>query len=817
MSQVLTQKISIFKLSALSLAFFSHYSFASGLVSELGADTELNMAFLQGTKVVPSVLKTGMLFPSGEYYVDVVVNNDNLGKAKLTISPQEEQARMLCLSSAWLKDAGVPIRLDAYTAEYNGQSGCYQLARNSYTRVDFNHANQSLVFSIPQTNVISKTDPSQWDYGVNAFRLHYNGNVVRQSSNQTSAYGSADVNVNMGRWVLSSHMNGTRNSDGSTDFAVHDATLSTAISSLRSDLRLGKGWTRSEQFSDFGFYGVSLRSNSNMTPWESRGFAPLISGVATSTSRITITQNGYTMYSRVVPPGPYELNDVRPVGNGDLEVTVEDASGKKTVTRYPVTTLPTLLRPGELQYDVSMGRRSSHSDISKPFSSGDTGLFWSGSMAYGVGSTTLGGASILHGKYRAGAVTATQALGAFGAISAGAAMARAEYDHRPTRSGHSISAKYAKSFSDTTDLHLMAYRYQSRGYVEFSSFDPTERSERHNYDQKSRYEMQLTQKLTDLSRLHLSAWREDYWDRPGISSGGSLGTSFTLFNNISLSVNAGYTRRPYMDKDDYNGSLSVSVPFSLGGVQHYSSSSVGYNSTTDSTQYQTQVSARPTDRLNYTVAAGMTDRGARSASADMNYGFDAMRVGVGVTQSREDTSLRGEIAGAVVATTESGLLMTRDQNTTVGVVRVPDVAGVKFNGSPETNRRGYTVVGLSEYSQNRIDVDMENVPDNLDLGVTSYSVVPTEKAVVYREFGANYVKRYFLQVRDRQGRLLGGGDARTEQNLNAGFIARNGVLSMSLLSEPKEVKVDLGEGEMCRISMNGIRPRADKVQEVRCE
>ncbi|HHN6510687.1 TPA: hypothetical protein ACP7R6_004703, partial [Escherichia coli] len=42
----------IFKLSALSLALFSHFSFANN-------DSDLNLDFLQGMSAVPSVLKSG--------------------------------------------------------------------------------------------------------------------------------------------------------------------------------------------------------------------------------------------------------------------------------------------------------------------------------------------------------------------------------------------------------------------------------------------------------------------------------------------------------------------------------------------------------------------------------------------------------------------------------------------------------------------------------------------------------------------------------------------------------------------------------------
>ncbi len=805
------KKTPVYKLSMIALSLLSLYSSASGAVS----DTELNTVFLQGTQFVPSILKKGAKFPAGEYYVDVIVNNDNVGKSKLNISSEEELSGELCFSPEWLASSGVLINLDEYTSEYNKLKHCYNLSRDLYTHVKFNYGNQSLIFSIPQANIISRTDPRQWDYGINAFRLQYQGNVAHLSGKETTAYGSGDVNINLGRWVVSSNMSGNRNSDGRSDFAVRDATLSTAISSLRSDFRVGKVWTRNELFNDFGFYGASLRSNSSMTPWESRGYAPLISGIATTTSRISITQNGYTIYSRVVQPGPYELTDVRSVGNGDLVVTVEDASGKKTSTTYPVTTLPTLLRHGELQYDVSIGRKSSNSDINKPFTDGDQGIFWSGSLAYGLGGTTLGAATILHNKYHAGGINITQSLGELGAISVGGALSQADYDNHQILRGHSISAKYAKSFSDKTNLHLMAYRYQSRDYVEFSNFNPTYIYGRNIDKQKSRYEMQLTQRLSTMSNLNFSAWREDYWQHSGHAVGATLGTGFTLFDNVSFSVNAGYNEAPYQAKPDYTAALSMSVPFNLGGVRHYSHSSVGYSSVSG-TQFRNSVSASD-DRISYTASATASDKGARSVSAGIGYEFDSASVGVGVTQDRNNTGISGDFSGSIVVTGESGLLMTRDRSNTQGVVRIADIPNVRFNGSPETNSRGYTVVGLSDYSQNSIDIDMESVPDNLELDVTSFRVVPTERSVVYRDFGANYVKRYFLQVKNNLGELLDGGNAKTEQGVDAGFISRNGVLSMGLLSEPSLLKVSLYGGKECIIDMKGVKNNVNTVQEVRCE
>lgn len=803
----------IFKLSALSLFMFSVLSYASSDVVGSG-DADLNMDFLQGTRVVPSVLKKGVTLPSGQYEVDVVVNNDNLGKAQLIISPEEEKSGVLCLSPAWLKSAGVPLRLDGYAAEFDERQGCYALGKNPYTRVDFNYGSQGLVFSIPQSYLLSKTDPSQWDYGVNALRLNYSANAARNSGQETTAYGSVSALVNIGRWVLSSNMNASRLSDGKNEFAVRDATLSTALGGLKSDLIVGKSTTRSDLFQDFGFYGVALRSNSNMSAWDFRGYAPVISGVATSSSRITITQNGYTVYSRVVPPGPYALDDIHPVGNGDLEVTVEDASGRKTVTRYPVTTLPTLLRPGELQYDMVAGRRSSGGDMKKPFSDSDKGMFWSGSLAYGLGSTTLGGAAILHDRYKAGGLSLTQMMGELGAFSLAGTVSDAEYDNNVKKHGYSVSAKYAKSFASDTDLQLTTYRYQSKGYVEFSGFDPADRYAR--YNQKSRYEATLSQRLTDNVSLSLFGWWENYWNTTGYATGGTLSTGFSLFDSVSMSVSGNYSRYPYMDKPDYSIALITSIPFSIGDKRQYVNSSAAYSSVSG-TSFRASTSGSPTERLSYNVSAGLSSRGSDDVGAGVSYAFDATNTSLNVSQSRHNTSVSGSISGSVVVTAESGLFFTRDQSNTMVVVRIPDVEGVRINGSAPTNSRGYTSVGLSEYSQNHIDVNMENVPDDLDLMVTSQLVVPTGNAVVYRQFGANYVKRYVLQIKDSNGQLLTGGNARTGEGLNAGIISRNGVLSMGMLAEPKEIRVDLGDGGTCRFSMTGIKPEATRVQEVRCE
>lgn len=80
--------------------------------------------------------------------------------------------------------------------------------------------------------MLKHTDPSLWDYGVNAGRLKYYGNFNKNTDNTFNAFGNFDLGINVGRWILSSNMNVSR-SDNETEITSSDLTLSTAISQVQ--------------------------------------------------------------------------------------------------------------------------------------------------------------------------------------------------------------------------------------------------------------------------------------------------------------------------------------------------------------------------------------------------------------------------------------------------------------------------------------------------------------------------------------------------------------------------------------------------------
>ncbi|EDV7203289.1 PefC/AfrB family outer membrane usher protein [Salmonella enterica subsp. enterica serovar Bredeney] len=786
-----------------SLFFLSIYA-------GLSQASELNMQFLRNVSGVPGVLKSGVDYPSGEYYVDVRVNGADVGRMPLIISQTEEAESVLCFTPEWLRTAGIFFKTESYQQAFDTVRGCYALASNPHTQTEFDYGIQSLNFIIPQAYLLDKNDTALWDYGINGFRLIYNGNFNKNTSDELNAYGSFNASLNLGRWVLTSNMNATRNSY-KRRFQTNDITLSTALSSVQGDLILGRSQTRTVLFNDFGFYGAALRSNSSMRSWKSRGYAPVISGVANGTSRITITQNGYTVYSVVVPPGPYKLDDISPTSNGNLVVTVEDDSGRKTVTEYPVSMLPTLLRPGEADYNVAVGQKSTSSDVKDAFSSGQS-VFMLGSYDYGFRNLTLNMASIMSADYQAGGVGVTVPMGAWGALSSNVNMAKASYDNGTTKQGGSVAFKYAKSFSERTDLQLLTYRYQTQGYTEYSDFQPDDVF--YYAREKARYEARLSHRF---DRLYISGsyWQQTYWNQSGHTSGTNLSAS-TFLGRASVFLSGSHTRNAWDGRSDYQASLGISIPFTLGGSQYYNSNSVSYSRYGGST-FNTGASATVNERLNYSVNANTSSQGDRGASASASYAFDVVQTNLQVAKNRYNSSLSGSVSGSALITSETGLLLTKQSMDTVAVVKIKDTPGITFNGSLPTNSRGETVVSMSSYYPSSININMDNVPDSMELVNSSFNVLPTERAIIYREFEAKYVLRYILRLKDTQGQIINGGSAETEQKLNAGFIASNGVLLMNLLSAPKKITVTKGDGRKCSFTMDNVKPNTGSVQEMRCE
>ncbi|MEQ5091650.1 PefC/AfrB family outer membrane usher protein [Providencia rettgeri] len=769
---------------------------------------ELNLDFLQGTKLTPSVLASNVQYPTGEYYVDVIVNNESKGRSSLVISKEEENKNSLCFSIEWIKKMNIPLNLSDYQSIFNKNRECYWLSEYKYIHVDFDYAGQVLIFTIPQSYLVDEDRVKQWNYGTTGGNLKYNGNFSKNYRDKLNAYGNIEFNFNFGQWVLDTNANTFYDGLEDNKFTISDLALSTAIGRVKGDLMFGKSSIAGYLFSDFNFYGISLRSNNKMVPSEKQVYSPVINGFANSTSRITVTQSGNIIYSKVVPPGPYQLDDIIPSGNGDLNVNIEDDKGYKSKMLYPITILPTLLRPNEFRYKFAIGKKDNNKKSVTSFSS-DNPSFLLGDIEYGFNYTTLNFAAIFNENYLSNGAVITQTLGKAGAVSINGNVSQESHKNKKKQYGNRIGAEYAINIKENSELKMSIQHY-NKHYVEFNDYG-YDKNQAYCCSKKSRYEVQISQQL-DSGSLYLSIWQNQFWNKTDSTSGMSIYFFNTLFDDISINLSGNYSK---LDSD-YSLSLGVSMPFSIGDVRHYNSNSLGYSRGSGST-LTSGVSAKLSERYNYNLSMQTSEKGKRSVSGTVGYKFDQVQTNVLMSIDNNDMNIAGSFRGGILTTNESGVMFTQENSDTLGIIRVPDIAGVSFNNSMPTNIKGYTVVGLSDYTNNDINIKMDNVPDDVELLSTSYRVVPTKKSIIFHEFNARYISRYILQVKDGNGNILTGGNVITNEGLDAGFITNNGVLIMNMLSKPKIIKINLGDGEVYQCSMAGITPNLNKLQEIICE
>lgn len=81
-----------------------------------------------------------------------------------------------------------------------------------------------------------------------------------------------------------------------------------------------------------------------MLPDSMQSFTPLVQGVAQSIALITVSQNGYIIYQKEVPP-PFTIADLQLSGSGsDLDVSIKEADGSVRSFLVPYSSVPNMLQ-----------------------------------------------------------------------------------------------------------------------------------------------------------------------------------------------------------------------------------------------------------------------------------------------------------------------------------------------------------------------------------------------------------------------------------------------------------------------------------------
>ena len=782
-----------------------------------------------GAPIDLSRFEQGNVTSPGTYRVDLYAGPHRMGRYDVSFQavPGARNAQPY-LDERLLRRIGVDFsKMDAAVAQR-------VVVRGEIVRIDeavpgasadFDFGEQRLTLSVPQASLAHTArgyvSPEQWDSGVTVGMLGYNLNVYRAkgkgSAADTQGYLSLNSGVNLGDWHLRHSGSYSWATRGSGRYQSISTYVQRDLPRISSQLVIGEAYTSGELFDATQFRGVRIASDDRMLPDSLRGYAPVVRGTARTNAKVTIRQNGVTLYETTVAPGPFEINDLYPTGyGGDLQVSVTEADGSVHQFSLPYAAVPLLLRAGQNRYSLVAGAVHMQQGSSSP-------LFGQGTWQRGVNNTlpAYGGMTFAQGYAAAMAGGAFNT--AFGALGADVTYARTAVPNGTHMGGSSMRVNYARSIAATnTSIALAAYRYSTSGYFGLDDAMLMREGFRNTgsvdtvWRARNRASVTLSQRLGEIGgQVSVMASTANYWNRGGSNVNYSVSYS-NAFRRFSYSVSA--TRQRDID-GKASTLLYAGVTIPLGNASGPLTVSGNLSrDTSGQTQLQSTLSgSRGEDgRLSYSVTANHAsgaDRSSTNGSGNVTFRsqFAELNASLGMSASYQQGSLG--IRGAVVAH-PGGVTFSLPLSETFGIVKAPGAAGARVISAPgvRVNSRGYAVVPyLTPYSMNTVELDPKGLSLDVELKETSQQVAPRAGAAALLQFPTSVGLAALIQASHANGTPLPFGALVYDGNgKRIGVVGQAGKLFVRGLSTAGTLTVKWGANERDRCVIPYELPAAQK-------
>ncbi|HGW5056930.1 TPA: fimbrial biogenesis outer membrane usher protein [Citrobacter koseri] len=787
-------------------------------------DTHFMMGGMKGEKVSDFRLDDSQPL-SGQYDIDIYVNQQWRGKYEVIVKDNPDDT---CLSRE------IFTRLGINTEALNNAGECLLLKQavqgGSYA---WDIGTFRLNLSVPQAYVEELEQgyvpPENWDRGINAFYTSYYASQYysdyKESGNSKSTYVRFNSGLNLLGWQLHSDASYSKSDDNRGEWKSNTLFLERGIQQILGTLRAGDMYTSSDIFDSVRFSGVRLYRDMQMLPNSKQNFTPLVQGIAQSNALVTIEQNGFVVYQKEVPPGPFSIADLQLAGGGaDLDVSVKEADGSVTTYLVPYAAVPNMLQPGVSKYDFAAGR----SHIEGASHQTD---FAQISYQYGLNNLlTLYGGTMLADDYNAFTL-GTGWNTRIGAISVDATKSHSKQDNGDVFDGQSYQIAYNKYLTQTaTRFGLAAYRYSSREYRTFNDHvwannkNNYRRDENDVYDitdyyqndfgRKNSFSANVSQTLPEgWGSFSLSTLWRDYWGRSGNSKDYQLSYS-SQWQSISYTFSASQT----YDEDhheDKRFNIFISIPFDWGDdiTSPRRSLYVSNSTTFDDDGFasnNTGLSGTTGARDQFTYGVNLSHQRQNSettAGTNLTWNAPVATLNGSYSQSSKYTQSSGSISGGVVAWS-GGVNLANRLSETFAIMQAPGLEGAYANGQKyrTTNRNGVVIYdSLTPYRENHLMLDVSQSNSETELRGNRKITAPYRGAVVLTTFDTDQRKPWFIRAQRPDGSpLIFGYEVEDTHGHNIGVVGQGSQLFIRTNEIPPEVSVavDKQQGLSCSITFD---------------
>ncbi|MFK3662144.1 fimbria/pilus outer membrane usher protein [Scandinavium sp. NPDC088450] len=723
----------------------------------------------------------------GRYNVDVWLNGQFVGRQDVVFRHDATGKTAPCFPASFWQEQGVA------SAEQAGSEECVTpQMRISGGQWDFDQGALRLNLSVQQA-ALKRTPqdyvpPSQWQTGESVLFSNYNLHVYHNKNGgreSDSGWLGLNSGFNLGSWQFRQQSSANWRRDDYRESQRWDALqtwLQHPIARLESVLTLGESYTPGSLLGSMAFTGIKLETDQRMWPQSRRGYAPEIRGTASTPSRVVVKQNGRTLYETSVPQGAFVFDDLPNTSwDGDLQVEITGADGRKSGFTVPYASVPLSLRPGVWRYGMVAGK-------TRDYSSADS-LFTDLTIERGMSNrVTANGALRMGEDYQAlllGGVLATQ-LGAIG-VDVTASQAKVAGDKL---SGWRLQTNWSKTFMPTgTNVALAGYRYSTEGYRDYGDVLGERAAMKHggswqsdSLRQRNQFTATVNQTLGGWGNLWLSGSMMDYYGNRGNSTQLQAGYNTTVGR---VSIGLSFSRQDtWLRSTDNRGgqgqkenvaSLTLSVPLSFGEREHTLSFSASQaKEAGSSAQVAVSGALDSEETLNYALSTGWQQ--GQDGSGDVNDWSGSLQKSTSfgtlngsVAQAKNYQQWTAGVRGAVVVHSK-GVVAGPWVGDTFALIEAPGATGARIGGGQGSmvNSSGYALVpSLTPYRYNTVTLDSRDMNAQAELQESQRRIAPLAGAAVKLKFStlAGYPllitvnrKEAFpagLSVSDEQGRVVG--------------------------------------------------------------
>lgn len=755
----------------------------------------------------------------GDYELDIVINNQSIMLKHKLISFYEHVIDNHAVSEACFNhDLIESIPFTSFVKKnisYNNDNGCAEFKKISGIRIKPVINEGKLYINAPTVyftyNDDSFPSPEVWDDGISGVILDYNIDdyILKQKDmsyySNISYYGTTGINIDA--WRLRGDYYGsfepvsTVPHDYGKKFNWGRLRLYRTIRTLAADLYFGEIYNNSYLFDSWRYLGINLKTDIRQLPPVLRSFAPSISGVANSTSRVVISQGGHVYIDRWVAPGVWIINELPAGVSGLLDVRVIGSDGEENNQSIEVIDAPYLMRPGSVRYNLALGKvqRWEHDNDGYPFFTGEVSMGINNNFSLSTGG-------ILSSKYFAYAVGGS-ALIYGGQLDTTVIQTESQLDNKSLNGGL-WSVQMSKGIES---YNMNAYATYSRSfgsqYLGLQEFDYLKQSRLSLIDATtigltSQYSIGLRKRTNnqsiDLRYQHgtnnISNSKNKYiltWDSH---------INFGIFRDLDLNISV--SREIYQNWRDDVVYTGFSIPFGDAFFNYNMNKYRGkvHNGINVSGRFNNNMSS-------YNISASMNnDRYTNSSMLGLYYSEKGTQTNWSAQLYSEDHKYRSanlQLSGGVTATQYGVVMHSGGYNGNTRLLI--DANGVKNisidNGSTYTNSWGLAVkTELNSYTREPVAIDMNNSPNDLLVGNPIGDVVLTAGAIGYHNFNIQQGDSLFASIRMVNHSYPPFGAGIVNQNgMEVGIVGEHGDSYISAVKPDEELFIKDGNISICHI------------------